>query len=48
MPKSPAIDTTMKVCRAVVDPETGEVTKQCQNVDTTSMPCGCSDKMEDV
>ncbi len=46
MPKSPAVDTTMKVCRAVIDPVTGEVKKECQTVDTTPAPCGCFKQAE--
>lgn len=42
MAKSPAVDTTMKVCRAVIDPVTGEAKKECKTIDTGSVPCGCS------
>lgn len=46
MPKSPAIDSTLKVCRAVIDPETGEVRKECRIVDAEAGTCGCSDSIK--
>ncbi len=42
MAKSPAIDDTIRVCKAIVDPETGETKKECKVVDTLPVPCGCS------